>query len=569
MEFGEWCLITSSQSRIDEYTRQGTWGKTTMHDLLWLQVEVRGEQLAVADQPNRSDFTDGQVQRLSFAQLDAAATCLAVELLDRGIRSGDTLLVQLPNIAELVVVYLAASLIGAIVSPLPVQYGPHELKTAAAAVSPAVVITVERMKETSLAATARSALSGAIPVLCFCDQADATANLHLAACADEQARERIRAHHAAHPPDANAILTICWTSGTTGTPKGVPRSHNMWLALARTSSEAGQYRAGDRLLNPFPMVNMASLGGSVLPFLLHGCTLVLHHPFDAKVFLQQVQDERITFTLVPPALLNQLAKNAELWNRYDFSALRRVGSGAAPLSPWMVRTFDEKYGKPIVNFYGSNEGIALFSTPESAPEPEVRALMFPRLGCAGMPWSGIGHQTVRNKVVRQDTGEEITAPGVSGELLFGGPTVFDGYLGRANDDVFTAGGWFRTGDLVEICGEPPNYYRIVGRCKDIINRGGMKISPAELDILLEAFPGAAEGAVCGYPDETLGERVCACVVPMAGQVAPQLEEINAFLLDKGVARFKLPERLLVLEKLPRNPLGKIQRHELEQRVSAA
>jgi acyl-CoA synthetase (AMP-forming)/AMP-acid ligase II len=287
------------------------------------------------------------------------------------------------------------------------------------------------------------------------------------------------------------------------------------------------------------------------------------------VFLQQVQDERVTFTLVPPALLNQLAKNEELWNRYDFSALRRVGSGAAPLSPWMIRVFDEKYAKPIVNFYGSNEGIALFSTPETAPEPEVRAMMFPRLGCADMPWTGIGHATVRNKVVRQDSGDEITGPGEPGELLFGGPTVFDGYLGSQEQDVFTADGWFHTGDLVEICGDPPHYYRIVGRCKDIINRGGMKISPAEIDILLEAFPGAAEGAVCGYPDERLGERVCACVVALPGQPAPRLEEITAYLLEKGLAKFKLPERLLLLERLPRNPLGKIQRHELEQRVTEA
>lgn len=562
-------MITSSQARIDEYTRQGLWGKTTLHDLLWRQVEVRGDMLAVADQPNRSDFTDGEPRRLTFAELDVAATRLAAELLERGIHPGDTLIVQLPNVAELVVVYFAASLIGAIVSPLPVQYGPYELKTAAGAVAPAAVITVERMKGAALADLARTALVGAVPVLVFSDASAGANNLSLETRDDDSARECVRAHHAAHPPDANTTLTICWTSGTTGTPKGVPRSHNMWLALARTSSEAGQYRAGDRLLNPFPMVNMAALGGSVVPFVLHGCSLILHHPFDAGVFLQQVQDERVTFTLVPPALLNQLAKNEELWNRYDFSALRRVGSGAAPLSPWMVRIFDEKYRKPIVNFYGSNEGIALFSMPETAPEPEVRATMFPRLGCAGMPWSGIGHETVRNKVVDPETGVEITAPGEAGELLFGGPTVFDGYLGHSNEDVFTADGWFRTGDLVEICGAPPNYYRIVGRCKDIINRGGMKISPAELDVLLEAFPGAAEGAVCGYPDESLGERVCACVVPLPGQDAPKLEAINAFLLEKGVARFKLPERLLVLERLPRNPLGKIQRHELEQQVTQA
>ena len=376
----------------------------------------------------------------------------------------------------------------------------------------------------------------------------------------------VMAHQEAWPPSADRVLTICWTSGTTGTPKGVPRSHNMWLATGQTSSEAAQYRHGDRLLNPFPLVNMAALGGFVVPFVLHGCSLVLHHPFDSGVFAQQLQDEQITFTIVPPAMLNQIARSPESWNPFDLPHLRRIGSGSAPLAPWMIEVFDKRFGKPIVNFYGSNEGISLSSTPETAPEPEVRACMFPRLGCEDMPWTGATHEMVRNRVVRVGTEEEITEPGEPGELLFAGPTVFDGYLGGDNPGVFTSDGWFRTGDLVEICGEPPNYYRIVGRCKDIINRGGMKISPAEIDVLLEGHPAVAEGAVCAYPDEIMGERACACIVVADGKDAPSLEAINAYLAEQGLARFKLPERLCVLDRLPRNPLGKVQRHELQSTI---
>jgi acyl-CoA synthetase (AMP-forming)/AMP-acid ligase II len=341
----------------------------------------------------------------------------------------------------------------------------------------------------------------------------------------------------------------------------------MWLATGRASSEAGQYRPGDRLLNPFPLVNMAALGGFLMPFALNGCSLILHHPFDPAVFMGQMQQERITFTIVPPAMLNQLAKSADTWNRFDFSALRRIGSGSAPLSPWMIDVFDNQYGKAIVNFYGSNEGISLFSTPESSKDPEVRASMFPRLGCAGMPWTGVAHELVRNRVVRVGTEEEITEPGEPGELLFAGPTVFDGYLGSGNENVFTSDGWFRTGDLVEICGEPPNYYRIVGRCKDIINRGGMKISPAEIDVLLEGHPAIAEAAVCAYPDENLGERVCACIVVATDNEQPSLADLNDYLLQQGLAKFKLPERLMVLPGLPRNALGKVQRNELQTMVS--
>jgi acyl-CoA synthetase (AMP-forming)/AMP-acid ligase II len=279
-----------------------------------------------------------------------------------------------------------------------------------------------------------------------------------------------------------------------------------------------------------------------------------------------METEKITFTIVPPAVLNQLAKAPDMWNQFDFSNLRCIGSGSAPLAPWMIRTFGESYGKEIVNFYGSNEGIALYATPETAVEPEVRASMFPRMGHAGLPWKGPTYDIVKTRVVKVDTEEDITEPGQPGELLFDGATVFDGYLGMSNEDVFTSDGWFRTGDLVEICGDPPHYYRIVGRCKDIINRGGMKISPAEIDILLEGFAELAEGAVCSYPDDMLSERVCACVVPKPGSAAPSLEQINAYLLEKGLAKFKLPEKMLVLDVLPRNPLGKVQRNLLEERV---
>ncbi|MFO7552266.1 MAG: fatty acid--CoA ligase family protein [Haliea sp.] len=202
-----------------------------------------------------------------------------------------------------------------------------------------------------------------------------------------------------------------------------------------------------------------------------------------------------------------------------------------------------------------------------APSPEYRAQMFPRFGVPDMPWQGHSHESITTRVIDPETGAEITAAGVPGELCIGGPAVFDGYLDHDGEGVFTSDGLFRTGDLVEICGEPPNYYRIVGRCKDIINRGGMKISPAELDILLEGFPGLAEAAVCAYPDPDLEEKICACVVPVEGEPAPELEALCSWLLDKGIAKFKLPERLEVFSALPRNPVGKVVRGELQQQVA--
>ena len=554
-------MYTTPQERIDELTRLGLWGTRTLHGLLSDCATDRPDALAVADQPNRAELTGEEPRRLTFRQLEDASETLAATLLAQGIGAGNRVMVQLPNITELVVCYYALSKLGAVISPVPVQYGSHELQSLAEALGTENLISITRFREQPLAEQAARAL-GQVRVLAFGRELGLETEW-----ADADARQQLREYREAVGDDANRIITVCWTSGTTGTPKGVPRSHNMWMATARTSANAGDYREGEILLNPFPLVNMAAVGGFLYASAMLGCTLVLHHPLDPPLFLQQMQDEKVNFTIAPPALLNQLTKSPDLWNRFDFSALRAVGSGSAPLSPDMIAIMERDYGKPVINYYGSNEGISLFSTPETAAEPEVRAAMFPRFGVAGMPFDGITQQTVRSKVIDPDTGDDIAEPGRPGELCFGGATVFDGYLDHTGEDVFTPDGFFRTGDLVEICGEPPHYYRIVGRCKDIINRGGMKISPSEIDTLLEGFPGLAEAAVCAFPDDHLGEKICACVVPAPGAEAPTLAQVCDYLLQRGIAKFKLPERLEVMDALPRNPMNKVVRSALTDSIS--
>jgi acyl-CoA synthetase (AMP-forming)/AMP-acid ligase II len=342
----------------------------------------------------------------------------------------------------------------------------------------------------------------------------------------------------------------------------------MWLATARATAEAGGYQRGDRLLNPFPLVNMAAIGGFLFAAAELGCGLILHHPLDPAVYLTQMQDEKIHFTIAPPALLNQLAAQPEFWQQFDFSTLRAVGSGSAPLSPAMIATFENDYQKPVINFYGSNEGLALFATPETVPSSEMRAAYFPRFGTPGLEWPGRCHHAVQSKVIDPDTGLEVDEPGAVGELCFAGATVFDGYFGTEDTDVFTEDGFFRSGDLVEISAAPTHYYRIVGRCKDIINRGGMKISPAELDTLIESHPQVREAAVCAYADQALGERVCVCLVPKDADYPPSLEEVCGFLKAQGLAKFKLPEKISYLVALPRNPMGKVLRGDLQADIAA-
>lgn len=554
-------MITSTKQKISDYRERGWWGDDTLHGLLASNAKQYPDTLAVADQPNRLDLTGDEPCRLSFTELDVASDQLACQLLDRGISTGDRVIVQLPNIVELVVCYMAFSKIGAIISPVPVQYGSHELQHISATISPVAIVTLNRFGALELAKTAESITNGSVQLLVFGTDLNITSTLDPEKCL------QVRSHQDRYPTGADHILTISWTSGTTGTPKGVPRSHNMWVATARCCAEAGNYKQGDRFLNIFPLVNMASIGGFLYPALLLGCSIILHHPLDPGLYLTQLQNEKITFTIAPPMLLNQLAKSQDMWNQFDFSHLRSIGSGSAPLAPWMIETFRQQYGLEVINFYGSNEGISLFCTPMHTADSEVRATMFPRLGCGITRFDSYANRAILSKVVDTETGEMITESGHVGELLFAGATVFDGYLGTDNDELFSDDDYFHTGDLVELCGDPPAFYRIAGRCKDIINRGGMKISPAEIDILLEGLPGASEVAVCAYQDDVQGEKVCACLVVEPDTDRPSLDDVIDYLLKQGLAKFKLPERIEFLDNLPRNPLGKVQRFILEDTIS--
>jgi len=288
------------------------------------------------------------------------------------------------------------------------------------------------------------------------------------------------------------------------------------------------------------------------------------------VFLQQLREERIDYTVAPPAILNALLQNAQLLAGIDFGRLSRIRSGSAPLSDWMVRGFEERYGVSIVNYFGSNEGAALSGNVADIPDPAQRAQFFPRAGVDGFQWSVSTTRKIRTRLVDLETGEEITGPGRPGEIRFAGPTIFSGYYRRPDltARAFDDQGFYKTGDLFEIAGDRGQFYRYVGRSKDLVIRGGVNISSEEIENLLMACPGVREAAVVGVPDALLGEKVCACIVPAAGE-APALSAITAFLREhKKVAVYKLPEYLLALDALPRNPVGKILKRELRVQAKA-
>ena len=309
---------------------------------------------------------------------------------------------------------------------------------------------------------------------------------------------------------------------------------------------------------------MAGVSTSLVAWLMVGGTLHHHHPFDIDVFIEQLVNESVHYTVAAPAVLNMLLKDSHKLQGVDFSKLKRIGSGGGPVASWMVEEFAQQFGIEIVNYFGSNEGAALASTPQDMPDRVQRAHYFPRFGVAGFEWAQTNSKKVRTRLVDLDSGEDITEPGRVGELRFIGPTIFSGYFNapELSARAFDAQGYYRTGDLFEIAGEQQQFYRFAGRHKDIVIRGGMNISSEEIEGLLLGHPKIREVAVIGWPDEVLGERVCAVVVA-APDADLALPELVAFLREKEkIAAFKLPEKLIVVPTLPRNPLGKVLKREL-------
>ena len=552
----------SPPERVAEYRRRGWWRGETVDAVFRRAVAARPAEEALADAPNRQALVGTAPRRLTYAEADAEVDAMAHAFAALGVGRGDVVATQLPNLVEGVLAFLACARMGAILSPVAMAYRGHELRQILTIVQPKLYLTVGSFHGYDHVALLLELKAEGLTGAAVASLGDAPAGAH--------ALDRRMAAGPATPYatpadlDAAEALTICWTSGTEAMPKGVPRHHDHWVVNGEALVEAAGLRPGDTILNPFPLINIAAIGGMVMTWLICQGRLVQHQPFDLPIFLAQMQDEAVAYTVAPPAVLNMLLQNEALLSAADLSSLRCLGSGSAPLSPWMVKGWQERHGVTVMNVFGSNEGTSLFSTGEAIPDPEQRARFFPRFGADGVTWPAEFPQKIRTRLVDPETEVEITAPGAEGELRIAGAMTFDGYFGapELTRQAFDDDGFFRTGDLFEITPEAGGrYYRFVGRRKEIIIRGGLNISPAELDVLIESHPKVREAGCAAYPDERLGERVCA-VVALRPDQELTLEELNAHLKASDIAVFKLPEKLRILDALPRNALGKVVRRDL-------
>jgi len=554
-------MMASDQASIERHTALGWWGDDTLDAHFFRNVQAHPNRLAITDPPDRRALIGTEPQSLTYGELNDRVNAQVAALHEAGVRREHIVVFQLPNIHEIAVILLACARMGAIASPVVMQYDRAELSEIFSQLKPAAYITVQRFKKRDMAASFRS----------LCDE-------HNVTLLDLEAQFKDGASLARSPDDenwsataSNEVLTICWTSGTEGQAKGVLRSHNLWLSIGRMVGWGARLRDGDVILNVRPMVNMAAIGGGFYSWLLAAGTLVLQHPLDMTLVVDQIRERRVTVTFMPPAFIVALLKDPALRSRADLSSLRIMGSGSAALPAWATLEMASQFGVEIVNFFGSNEGVTLQSTTATVPDTRLRATHFARVGRPNIAWPDFEYAAqLETKLVDTKTQEEITEPGQAGELLIKGSTIFSYYYGspELTSAAFDDAGFYRSGDLFEIEGDGNSlcYYKFVGRCRELIIRGGFNIAPAEIDNLLSDHPGISEVAAFGVSDERLGERVGVAFVPReAAKIT--LEDVVRHLKSKHIATFKLPEGVVAVESLPRNPMQKVLRQALSARYA--
>lgn len=524
-------------AQVRRFVDAGWWA----HDTLAGWIAARA-----AETPQKAAVRtlDGE---LGYAELARRAEHFAAGLHRLGIGRGDVVSVQLPNIPEFLVAYLAIARIGAVMSTAHMPYRGVELGTLLAHSRARVLVCLSRNKDHEPAAAAL-ALKRALPslehVIALGDPVPgATPFVEVLASPGELPDDLA-------PAPADPFLLL-YTSGTGASPKAVPLTQQATLGNARMGAREHRISADDVALSAAPYSHLFGLYSFHLAASV-GATNLLLPVFSPPEFAQAVAAGRPTVLFVAPAHLAALSKTGAL-EAIDLSSVRHVIASGSACPPELARAVAARLPNGrFTQLWGMTETQAgLYTRPDDPVD--VAALT------TGRPSPG-----TEARVVAAD-GAEL-APGEEGELEVRGSLLFPGYFdnAEANADAFTADGWFRTGDLAARGAE--GNFRITGRTKDLINRGGVKYNPRDVEDLLDAHPDVMQAAVVPVPDTLLGERACCVIVPRGGR-SPGLDALCAYLLERGVARYKLPERLVFVAEMPLTPTRKIIKSKLVEQIA--
>ncbi|EKF2761636.1 medium-chain fatty-acid--CoA ligase [Escherichia coli] len=531
--------LTFNEQRRAAYRQQGLWGDASLADYWQQTARAMPDKIAVVDNHGAS---------YTYSALDHAASCLANWMLAKGIESGDRIAFQLPGWCEFTVIYLACLKIGAVSVPLLPSWREAELVWVLNKCQAKMFFAPTLFKQTrpvDLILPLQNQLPQLQQIVGVDKLAPATSSLSLSQIiADNTSLTTAITTH------GDELAAVLFTSGTEGLPKGVMLTHNNILASERAYCARLNLTWQDVFMMPAPLGHATGfLHGVTAPFLI-GARSVLLDIFTPDACLALLEQQRCTCMLGATPfvydLLNVLEKQPA-----DLSALRFFLCGGTTIPKKVARECQQR-GIKLLSVYGSTE-----SSPHAVVNLDDPLSRF-------MHTDGYAAAGVEIKVV--DDARKTLPPGCEGEEASRGPNVFMGYFdepeltARALDEE----GWYYSGDLCRM--DEAGYIKITGRKKDIIVRGGENISSREVEDILLQHPKIHDACVVAMSDERLGERSCAYVVLKAPHHSLSLEEVVAFFSRKRVAKYKHPEHIVVIEKLPRTTSGKIQKFLLRKDI---
>jgi cyclohexanecarboxylate-CoA ligase len=541
-------LVAIPESRLTPelaacYREEGAWRDTTLDGYLASSRAAGPDRLAAVSVDGR---TGERTASRSYGELNDLVDRLVGGLSRVGVGPGDTISLMLPNRLEFGALVFAISRLGAVYSGIPVSYGEKDVAFMLRRARTKVLVIPSRFGRTDHVAMARRLLSE-------------TSELGHAVVLDGEVPEEpgwlsFEELASAEPPDMppavdpGSLAHIGFTSGTTGEPKGVMNTHQMLDFVCRRWVE----HEGEEVLNrdtvnliPSPVGHHTGfLWGTLMTTLLGGTAVYLDR-WKPEMAAEVIGREGVTAMIGAPTFLQDLVRLPGIGPE-AFPSLRIISIPGAPIPRALVPQARETLGCFICPAWGMTEwGIGISGSP-GLPRERVEET-------DGVPVKGCEVRVV------QDTGEQAQ-PGEMGDLQIRGPGLFAGYLARPD---FTTeaivDGWFQTGDLAIM--DRDGYVSLVGRSKDVIIRGGENIPVHRLENLLYGHPAIADVAVVGVPDERLGERACAVVVPGSEQQLT-LDDVTQYLLAEGLSKHFLPERLELIEQLPKTQSGKIRKFEI-------
>lgn len=509
------------QEFAQRYRDEGLWRGETLDVLL----KTHGDRTALVS---------GGLRR-TYRELDDRTDRLAAGLHRLGIRHGDRVIVQLPNVPELIEICFALFKLGA---PPVLALPPHrldEIGHLAGHTQASAYVIPDVHQGFDYRELARQ-LPGDTKVV-VCGQAQEFTPLE--GLYDPPSELR--------PVAAGDVALFLLSGGTTGRSKLIPRTHDDYLCNVRLSAANARLDETDVYLAALPIAHNYALGCPGVFGTFHaGGTVVLTPTPSPDDAFPLIEGEAVTVTGLVPSLALLWVEAAE-WSPHDLSSLRLVQVGGASVSPELAERMGERLGR-VQQSFGMAEGLLSQSPPDDTPELLATT--------QGKPLSHLDEVRIVDEQGR-DAGE--------GELLVRGPYTIRGYY-RAeehNATAFTPDGFFRTGDLARRT--PTGHLVICGRVKDVINRGGDKVAADEVEEHLLAHPGVRAAAVIAVPDPYLGERTCACIV--AHGEPPTTKAIDAFMRERGVAAYKVPDRVVAVASLPLTPVGKIDKASLRSEIT--